>query len=53
EFGLQRLCFKLINNAAKQQQEERQQTIAVITEVNEIQTAKLSTKHKSKRKQTD
>ncbi|CAF3490546.1 unnamed protein product [Rotaria socialis] len=53
EFGLQRLCFKLINNAAKQQQEERQQTVSVITEVNEIQTAKPSTKHKSKRKQTE
>ena len=51
EFGLQRLCFKLINNAAKQQQ-ERKLTGPIMTQVDETQTVKASTKHKSKRKQS-
>ncbi|CAF3397517.1 unnamed protein product [Rotaria sp. Silwood1] len=51
EFGLQRLCFKLINNAAKQQQ-ERTHSMAVMTQINETQTSKSSTKHKSKRKRS-
>jgi hypothetical protein len=49
EFGLQRLCFKLINNAAKQQQ-ERKQTAPVLTQVDETQTNKAPTKQKSKKK---
>ncbi|CAF4065238.1 unnamed protein product, partial [Rotaria sp. Silwood2] len=49
EFGLQRLCFKLINNAAKQQQ-ERTHSIPIVAQINEIQTSKPSTKQKSKRK---
>jgi len=49
EFGLQRLCFKLINNAAKQQQ-ERKQTVPILTQIDETQTTKVPTKQKSKRK---
>ncbi|CAF4302752.1 unnamed protein product, partial [Adineta steineri] len=51
EFGIQRLCFKLINNAAKQQQ-ERQLIAPTMTQIDETQTTKASTKHKSKRKQS-
>ena len=51
EFGLQRLCFKLINNAAKQQLERK--FIAPITiQVDETQIVKPPTKHKSRRKQS-
>jgi len=49
EFGLQRLCFKLINNAVKQKQ-ERKFPVPIMTQVDETQTVKASTKHKSKRK---
>jgi hypothetical protein len=49
EFGLQRLCFKLINNAAKQQQ-ERKQTAPVLMQVDETQTTKAPNKQKSKKK---
>jgi hypothetical protein len=49
EFGLQRLCFKLINNVAKQQQ-ERKHTVPILTQVDETQTIKAQTKQKSKRK---
>ena len=51
EFGLQRLCFKLINNAAKQQQ-QRKLISPTMTHVDETQTARVSSKHKSKRKQS-
>ncbi|CAF1460314.1 unnamed protein product [Adineta steineri] len=51
EFGLQRLCFKLINNAAKQQQ-QRIQILPVMTQIDETQTTRASSKHKSKRKQS-
>ena len=51
EFGLQRLCFKLINNAAKQQQ-ERQRIVLVVAQVDETQTNKAPMKQKSKRKQS-
>ena len=49
EFGLQRLCFKLINNAAKQQ---RQACLPQMTQVDETQTVRAPTKQKSKRKQS-
>ena len=52
EFGVQRLCFKLINNAAKQQQ-ERQQIMPVLTQVDETQMNKAPTKQKLKRKQSN
>ncbi|CAF3740732.1 unnamed protein product [Rotaria sordida] len=52
EFGLQRLCFKLINNAAKQQQ-ERQHIVPTATQINETQTSKPSAKHRFKRKSLD
>ncbi len=52
EFGLQRLCFKLINNAAKQEQ-ERQSTIPILTQIDETQTTKIPTKQKTKRKQSN
>ena len=52
EFGLQRLCFKLVNNAAKQQQRHP----PMITQVDETQsqtTTRLPVaKPKSKRKQS-
>lgn len=51
EFGLQRLCFKLINNAAKQQQ-ERQRIVPTVAQVDETQTNKAAMKQKSKRKQS-
>ncbi|CAF1002167.1 unnamed protein product [Adineta steineri] len=51
EFGLQRLCFKLINNAAKQQQ-QRIQILPVMIQIDETQTTRASSKHKSKRKQS-
>jgi hypothetical protein len=51
EFGLQRLCFKLVNNVAKQQQ-QRKSTVPIMTQVDETQTTKIPTKHKSKRKQS-
>jgi hypothetical protein len=50
EFGLQRLCFKLINNAAKQQQLKRRFISPTITQIDEIQTTRVPSKHKSKRK---
>ena len=49
EFGLQNLCFKLINNAANQQQ-ERQRTMPMMPQLNETQTIKRPIKHKLKRK---
>lgn len=53
EFGLQRLCFKLINNAAKQQQQQQRKLISpTMTHVDETQTARILSKHKSKRKQS-
>ncbi|CAF3907088.1 unnamed protein product [Adineta steineri] len=52
EFGLQRLCFKLINNAAKQQQQQRIQILLIMTQIDETQTTRASSKHKSKRKQS-
>lgn len=54
EFGLQRLCFKLINNAAKQQQERNHPTTTttIVTQIDETQTVKPATKQKSKRKQS-
>jgi hypothetical protein len=51
EFGLQRLCFKLINNAAKQQQ-QRKHISPTMTQIDETHTARTSSKHKSKRKQS-
>ncbi|CAF5103120.1 unnamed protein product, partial [Rotaria socialis] len=51
EFGLQRLCFKLINNAAKQQQ-QRKLISPTMTQIDETQTTRAATKHKSKRKQS-
>ena len=51
EFGLQRLCFKLINNAAKQQQ-QRKLISPTMIHVDETHTARVSSKHKSKRKQS-
>ncbi|CAF1458991.1 unnamed protein product [Adineta steineri] len=50
-FGLQRLCFKLINNAAKQQQ-QRIQILPVMIQIDETQTTRASSKYKSKRKQS-
>ncbi|CAF4845808.1 unnamed protein product, partial [Rotaria sp. Silwood1] len=53
EFGLQRLCFKLINNAAKQQQQQQRKIMSPnMTQIDETQTTKISSKHKSKRKQS-
>ncbi|UJR36630.1 hypothetical protein I4U23_029350 [Adineta vaga] len=49
EFGIQRLCFKLINNAARQQQEKKL-TIPMMTQIDETQPMKSQTKQKSKRK---
>jgi hypothetical protein len=51
EFGLQRLCFKLINNAAKQQQ-QRKFISPTMTQIDETQTVRVPSKHKSKRKQS-
>ena len=51
EFGLQRLCFKLINNAAKQQQQRKHKSPNMI-QIDETQTTRTSSKHKSKRKQS-
>jgi len=51
EFGLQRLCFKLINNAAKQQQ-QRKHISPMMIHIDETQTTRVSTKNKSKRKQS-
>ncbi|CAF1135813.1 unnamed protein product [Adineta steineri] len=47
EFGLQRLCFKLINNATKQQQ--RIHILPIMIQIDETQTARASSKHKSKK----
>ena len=54
EFGIQRLCFKLINNAAKQQQQQQQrQTLApTMIQIDETQVTRVPTKSKSKRKQS-
>ena len=51
EFGLQRLCFKLVNNAARQQQ-QRKYLSPTTTQVDETQTTRASSKTKSKRKQS-
>lgn len=51
EFGLQRLCFKLINNAAKQQ--KQQGTQPQLIQLDETQTNRNQTKQKSKRKQSN
>jgi hypothetical protein len=56
EFGLQRLCFKLINNAAKQQQQQQQQRKFIsptMTQIDETYVTRVSSKHKSKRKQSN
>jgi hypothetical protein len=56
EFGLQRLCFKLINNAAKQQQQQQQQRKFIsptMTQIDETHVTRVSSKHKSKRKQSN
>ncbi|CAF1464423.1 unnamed protein product, partial [Adineta steineri] len=52
EFGLQRLCFKLINNAAKQREQQRIHILTIMTQIDETQTTRASSKHKSKRKQS-
>ena len=53
EFGLQRLCFKLINNAAKQQQQQQRNiTSPIVIQTDETQPSRIPSKHKSKRKQS-
>ncbi|CAF1438135.1 unnamed protein product [Adineta steineri] len=52
EFGLQRLCFKLINNATKQQEQQHVNILTIMTQTDETQTTRASSKHKSKRKQS-
>jgi hypothetical protein len=52
EFGLQRLCFKLINNAAKQQQ-QRKCISSTMTQIDETHATRVPSKHKSKRKQSN
>ncbi|CAF1031213.1 unnamed protein product [Adineta ricciae] len=51
EFGFQRLCFKLINNAAKQQLEKKL-ILPIMTQVDETHPGKTQAKQKSKRKQS-
>ena len=51
EFGLHRLCFRLINNAAKQEK-ERQQPKVNLAQIDETQTTKSTGKQKAKRKQS-
>ncbi|CAF1077194.1 unnamed protein product [Adineta steineri] len=53
KFGLQRLCFTLINNAAKQQeQQQRIHILTIMTQIDETQTTRASSEHKSRRKQS-
>jgi hypothetical protein len=53
EFGLQRLCFKLINNAAKQQQQQRKFILPTMSQTDETQATRVPSKHKFKRKQSN